>query len=75
MPSNDELSSTEAINDILKLEYTLGRDNHHNSYHIQFMRSQLTRGLGNLYPAIRDEMVTAFEEVLDLNGNGKLEFK
>ncbi|KAF9244074.1 cytochrome P450 [Melanogaster broomeanus] len=45
-----------------EFEYTLGHDVHYNPYHVQFMRSQLTRGLGTLYPAIRDEVVTAFEE-------------
>ncbi|KAF9230013.1 cytochrome P450, partial [Melanogaster broomeanus] len=76
--SDDELSNMEAINDAssettMKFEYTLGHDVHYNPYHVQFMRSQLTRGLGTLYPAIRDEVVTAFEEVLDLRGNGKLD--
>ncbi|KAF9244149.1 cytochrome P450 [Melanogaster broomeanus] len=72
--SDDELSNMEAINDTMKFEYTLGHNVHYNPYHVQFMRFQLTRGLGNLYPAIRDEVVTAFEETLDLSGNGKLEF-
>ncbi|KAF9244075.1 cytochrome P450 [Melanogaster broomeanus] len=60
---------TEDLQQTMKFEYTLGHDVHYNPYHVQFMRSQLTRGLGNLYPAIRDEVVTAFEEVLDLRDN------
>ncbi|KIK81319.1 hypothetical protein PAXRUDRAFT_15297 [Paxillus rubicundulus Ve08.2h10] len=67
--SDDELSSAEAVNDILKVEYTLGRGIYHNPYHDAIIRSKLTRNLGILYPSIRDEIVTAFEEILDLQGN------
>ena len=44
---------------------------HHNPYHLSIVRSQLTRNLGALYPKIRDEIITAFDDVLDLEGNGK----
>ncbi|KAF9237102.1 cytochrome P450 [Melanogaster broomeanus] len=66
---DDELSFLEATNDSMKVEYTLGHNIHHNPYHIPIIRSQLTRNLGVLYPDIRDELVTAFEETLDLKGN------
>ncbi|KIJ13839.1 hypothetical protein PAXINDRAFT_80343 [Paxillus involutus ATCC 200175] len=72
--SNDELSLAEASNDTMNLEYTLGQDAHHNPYHIVIIGSQLTRNLGILYPDIIDEIVTAFEEILGLQGNGELEF-
>ncbi|KIK97710.1 hypothetical protein PAXRUDRAFT_198861 [Paxillus rubicundulus Ve08.2h10] len=67
--SDDELSFAEAANDNLKIEYTLGHDIHHNPFHIPIIRSQLTRNLGILYPDIRDEIVTAFQETLDLQDN------
>ncbi|KIJ12301.1 hypothetical protein PAXINDRAFT_14916 [Paxillus involutus ATCC 200175] len=67
--SDDELSFRDAINDSLNTEYTLGHSVHHNPYHFSIIRSQLTRNLGILYPDIRDEIVTAFEETLDLRGN------
>ncbi|KAF8844225.1 cytochrome P450 [Paxillus ammoniavirescens] len=67
--SDDELSFMEATNDNLNTEYTLGHDVHHNPYHVATIRSQLTRNLGILFPDIRDEIVTAFEESLDLQGN------
>ncbi|KAF9244079.1 cytochrome P450 [Melanogaster broomeanus] len=72
--SEDHLSFMAATNDALKLEYTMGHDIHYKPYHIQIIRSQLTRSLGVLYPDIRDEVVTAFEEILDLEGNGDQEF-
>jgi hypothetical protein len=55
----------------LKLEYTVGHDTYHNTYHVPILRSQLTRNLGILYPDIRDEIVTAFDEILDLRCNGE----
>ncbi|KIK77776.1 hypothetical protein PAXRUDRAFT_834874 [Paxillus rubicundulus Ve08.2h10] len=67
--SDDELSLAEASNDDLKLGYMWGRDIFYNPYHIAIVRSQLTRNLGILYPDIRDEIFTAFEETLDLRGN------
>ncbi|KAF8833162.1 cytochrome P450 [Paxillus ammoniavirescens] len=67
--SDDELSLAEAANDEFKVKYTLGHDVYHNPYHVPIIRSQLTRNVGILYPDIRDEMVTAFEEILDLRGN------
>ncbi|KAF8844184.1 cytochrome P450 [Paxillus ammoniavirescens] len=67
--SDDELSLLEASNDNLKVAYTLGHDVHYNPYTIPIIRSQLTRNIGILYPDICDEIVTAFEETLDLRGN------
>ncbi|KIK72907.1 hypothetical protein PAXRUDRAFT_836355 [Paxillus rubicundulus Ve08.2h10] len=69
--SKDELSFTEAANDTMNLEYTWGHDTLYNPYHIPIIRSQLTRNLKILCPDIRDEIVTAFEETLDLRGNGE----
>ncbi|KAF8549787.1 cytochrome P450, partial [Imleria badia] len=66
---DDTLSFAEAINERLQIEYTMGPEVHHNSYHIPIVRSQLTRNIGALYPEIRDEIITAFDDVLDLKGN------
>ncbi|KAH7908171.1 cytochrome P450 [Hygrophoropsis aurantiaca] len=66
---DDELSFLEATNDSLKTEYTLGHEIHNNPYHIPIIRSQLTRNLSALFHDIRDEIVTAFEETLQLKGN------
>ncbi|KAF8844252.1 cytochrome P450 [Paxillus ammoniavirescens] len=68
--SDKELSFMEASNEgdgqDLKPEYTVGHDTYHNTYHVPILRSQLTRNLGILCPDIRDEIVTAFDETLDL---------
>jgi hypothetical protein len=55
----------------LYVERTMGHEIHHNPYHVPIVRSQLTRSLGALCLEIRDEIITAFGDVLDLRGNGK----
>ncbi|KAF8123587.1 cytochrome P450 [Boletus edulis] len=69
-PEN-ELSALEAINNGIQLEHTLGPEIHHNPYHVEVLRSHLTRNLEVLYPEIRDEIVSSFADVLDLRGNGE----
>jgi hypothetical protein len=54
--------------------YTLGDEVHDNPYHIAVIRSQLTRNIGKVYPEIRDEVVTSFDEILDLRGYGEVSF-
>ena len=49
----------------------MGPELFHNTYHIEVVRSHLTRNLGTLYPEIRDEIRLAFDEVLDLRDNGE----
>ncbi|KAF8552481.1 cytochrome P450 [Imleria badia] len=67
--SDKELSSAQAINDQVQIEYTLGPEVLHNPYHVSVVRLRLTRNLEGLYPEIRDEIVTSLAEVLDLRGN------
>ncbi|KAH7906709.1 cytochrome P450 [Hygrophoropsis aurantiaca] len=64
---DEYMSFKEASNEGLKLEYTLGYETHHNPYHVPIIRSQLTRNLTALYSEIRDEVIVAFEETLQLN--------
>lgn len=55
----------------LQVEYTMSPQIHHNPYHIPILQSKLTRSIGALYPGIRDEIITALDDILDLNGNGE----
>jgi hypothetical protein len=41
-----------------------------HAHHISTVRSPLTRNMGAQYADIRDEIVTAFGDVLGLEGNG-----
>ncbi|KAF9233835.1 cytochrome P450 [Melanogaster broomeanus] len=67
--SENELSALGGANDAFKIEYTLGHQIYHNPYHNVVLRSRLTRNIGILYPEIRDEVVTALEETLNLKDN------
>ncbi|KAF9233836.1 cytochrome P450 [Melanogaster broomeanus] len=71
----DELSALGAANESLKIEYTLGHQVYHNPYHNAILRSRLTRNIGILCPEIRDEVVTALEETLNLKDNEGSEWK
>ncbi|KAJ3489333.1 hypothetical protein NLI96_g2200 [Meripilus lineatus] len=61
---DDELSFKDALSEQLQTLHTIGPDVHHNDYHIQIIRSQLTRNLSALFPDIRDEISTAFSELI-----------
>ncbi|KAF9231273.1 cytochrome P450 [Melanogaster broomeanus] len=66
---DDELSAVEASNDIMKIEYTLGHQVYRNPYHTPIIHTQLVRNIGFLYPDVRDEVVTALQEILNLKDN------
>ncbi|KAI6043533.1 cytochrome P450 [Pisolithus marmoratus] len=53
----------------LQVEYTLTPAVFHDRYHTPVLRSQLARNMGAIYPDIRNELVVAFDEALDLKGN------
>jgi hypothetical protein len=57
----------------MSTDYTvsMGKELHFNPYHVPMIRSQLTRNLETLCPEIKDEIVTSFEDVLDLKCDGK----
>ncbi|KIK25892.1 hypothetical protein PISMIDRAFT_96212, partial [Pisolithus microcarpus 441] len=67
--SDTELSFGEAANENIQVQYTLSPAILHDMYHNSILRSQLTRNLGAVYPDIRNELVVAFEETLDLKAD------
>ncbi|KAI6046812.1 cytochrome P450 [Pisolithus marmoratus] len=67
---DDELSAIETAKDFLKTDHLLGPDIGANPYHISVVRIHLTRNFGRYYSDIKDEVHTAFEELLDLKDNG-----
>ncbi|KAF8547708.1 cytochrome P450 [Imleria badia] len=66
---DDELSFLEATNEDLNTEFTMGSEVHYDPYHIPVIRSQLPRKIGVLYPEMREEIIVAFDEILDLDDN------
>ncbi|KAJ7086248.1 cytochrome P450 [Mycena epipterygia] len=60
------LSFHEGVGDVLQTEFTMGPEIEHNPYHVQAIRGSLTRNLGRCFPAVQDEIVHAFDDVLAL---------
>lgn len=67
--SDNELSFLDAANENIQIEYTLSPAIHDDPYHNSILRLQLTRNLGAIYPNVRNELVVAFGEALDLKGD------
>ena len=65
------LTCIECRQQLLQSDYTLGSDVLHYRFLVPIVKAQLTRNIGALYSEIRDEISTAFDDVLDLRGNGE----
>ncbi|KAF7301161.1 Cytochrome P450 [Mycena indigotica] len=66
-PEN-ELSFYESINEFLQTGYTCGWGIVKDTYHAGVVRTSVTRNLSVLFPEVRDEIVTAFDDVLPFQG-------
>ncbi|KAJ7131156.1 cytochrome P450 [Mycena epipterygia] len=62
------LSSVEAVKDNLQVEITIGPAVFHNPYHLDVIRSTLTRNLGKCLPDVLDEISCAVDDMLALDG-------
>lgn len=51
-------------------EYTIGESNMSNPYHINIIKSQLRRNLGDMFGDLRDEIAHSFEDTIPTNGHG-----
>lgn len=56
----------------IQTKYTLGPDVDSNRYHVDVVRSPLTRNLGARFSDVRDEIVQAFSETLTFKDDGKI---
>ncbi|ESK87975.1 cytochrome p450 [Moniliophthora roreri MCA 2997] len=61
---DDVLSFTEANNDNMQMDHTLGAPMYLDPYHIDVVRGSMTRNLGNKFPEVRDEIKASFDELL-----------
>ncbi|KAF7370033.1 hypothetical protein MSAN_00633300 [Mycena sanguinolenta] len=52
----------------LQLDFTMGPELSTNSFHIDVVRTKLTRNLGKCFPGIRDEVSCAFDELIASDG-------
>ncbi|KAK7007990.1 cytochrome P450 [Favolaschia claudopus] len=63
------ISFTEGVAESIQTKYTMGRDIAENHYHQQAIRTSLTRNLHACFPDVRDEIICAFDDVLQLQGS------
>ncbi|KAF8574248.1 cytochrome P450 [Ramaria rubella] len=61
---DDVLSLDAATEDFLAVSHLAGPTLTSDMYHIDVVRSQLTRNISNLYPAMLDELVPTFEDYI-----------
>ncbi|KAJ7237055.1 cytochrome P450 [Mycena haematopus] len=57
------------IDSSVEARLTMGREIAENPYHQLTVRTNLTRNLHTLFPEVRDEIVCAFDDVLQLQGS------
>ncbi|KAJ7620495.1 hypothetical protein DFH06DRAFT_1306107 [Mycena polygramma] len=63
--SPDEfVSITEATHSLLQMEHTIGHEQHRDTYQVAVMRTPMTRNISVRFPDIRDEIVSAFRDLL-----------
>ncbi|KAK6967074.1 cytochrome P450 [Favolaschia claudopus] len=67
--AENELSFHEGLEDVLQSRITMGRGITENPYHIITIKNNLTRNLHARFPDVRDEIVSAFDDVLHLQGD------
>ncbi|KAL0068149.1 hypothetical protein AAF712_004809 [Marasmius tenuissimus] len=64
--TDDELSFEDAAADTLEVDYTMSPKLHINSYHINIVRTPLTRNIGARFDDIVDETFVAFADHIPL---------
>ncbi|KAM6492346.1 Cytochrome P450 [Amanita muscaria] len=60
--SDDELSADTALRDTLQMEFTLGAEIFENRYHLDVIKSSLTKNITTKLMDVRDEIETAFND-------------
>ncbi|KAK7038539.1 cytochrome P450 [Favolaschia claudopus] len=61
---DDCLSMPSAINSMLHMEYTMGKEQYQDPYHFGVVRNTMTRNIGLGFPDMRDETIAAFQDLL-----------
>ncbi|KAG5651807.1 hypothetical protein H0H81_007330 [Sphagnurus paluster] len=62
--TDDQVSAAEAINDQFQVIHTISPEFHHDPYHNAIVRSTLTRNIGECFPEVQDELVSAFSDYI-----------
>ncbi|KZS96388.1 cytochrome P450 [Sistotremastrum niveocremeum HHB9708] len=66
---DDVLGFSEAADELLQVEYTMGPNVAENQYHVPIIRSNFTRSLTALFPDIIDEVSSAFSDKIRPGGD------
>ncbi|KAI0046794.1 cytochrome P450 [Auriscalpium vulgare] len=61
---DDILSANQAVRSTMQTDYTMGMEALDDPYHITVIKTQLTRNLGKVFSAMREELVAAFDEAI-----------
>lgn len=59
-----------AVSQLIQPDYTFDHDIKANPYHIPLLRTHLTKNLPNIFPALFDEVIAAFEDLIPATDKG-----
>ncbi|KAF8825453.1 hypothetical protein HHX47_DHR7000510 [Lentinula edodes] len=62
--TDDQLSMIEAAAETLQVEYTLSKEVVLHPYHVAIVRTPITRNIATRFAEVRDEMVSAFADLI-----------
>ena len=56
---------------MLAVDFTLGPSIHKNTYHVSIVKNQLTHGIKDFFPEMKDELEASFRDLIpSTDGNG-----
>ncbi|KAK7446289.1 hypothetical protein VKT23_014495 [Stygiomarasmius scandens] len=64
---DDVLSFDEAINESLQIDHTLGKSHRMHLYHVNVVRSALTKNIAVRFSDVRDEIMAAFADEIPVS--------
>ncbi|KAF8467567.1 cytochrome P450 [Russula ochroleuca] len=67
--SDDVLSGIEPAIELLQPEYTLGILDMNDTFHIDIIRSKLTRNIAVIFKEVREELVMAMDDFIPMSGD------
>ncbi|KAJ7573480.1 cytochrome P450 [Mycena floridula] len=62
----DQLSFRHEVMEQLEVQHTMGWEKHFSDYQIDLVRVVLTRNINDIFPALQDEIVTAFSDEIPI---------
>ncbi|KAF8735505.1 hypothetical protein AX14_001941 [Amanita brunnescens Koide BX004] len=66
---DDQLSFLDAIAETIHTDVLLGAETHYDTFHLEIIKSHLTRNIASRFPDIQDEIAAAFPEYIPTKGN------